>query len=517
MQIVPLPDYPFVEVNQSPSHRLRSSSDTNNERNSLEDRGNAAVRLDFRTRRNIQRNILPDIVCDSVLSGFRRYNAKIAAEKNENLNENVVELQNEVIENNHENNDKNINENVSDVNEIKNISDSENNIMGQRTSQTQKPNISFAWVLRGGQSTSSSSTNSSSSCSSSLYQHSSVSRNFITWDKRQQCKNRNKHHLFNEKNLKGSDLDDYRIVRKALLESTSNNNNNTNNNINRSCKKHNSKNIDIDCLSLSTAETTTSISKCVDKATNLKKKRYRSRSKLIGDTNTLSTDTGNEKNENLYKSREVLKNENSIQFPGIDCDTSEFDDFLRKCSLLCPANLPMVLVSDTIMYQTRIGYQTEIFLPLGTLVKGIFSVQDWIYIQLPGKVDHSGYVIASSCIPMGVLPKRHRSLHRPRATLQNAHMTSKSTDNLNLLLKPKSNETYNFQDAEKPLSGAQFEALYARVIDKLRKNRLEDASKSEPARKYSLSTQNLQKFNVLSNEALKNECLDVNFDSLSLK
>ncbi|XP_063697980.1 uncharacterized protein LOC134828919 [Culicoides brevitarsis] len=443
-----LPNYPVINTSSSSRH----------EGVALGDRGSAAVRLDFRTRRNIQRNILPDLVCDSVLSGFRRYNAtqRTSSAPPVVSTEPVQEPEAAPVEP-----------------EIKNPEPE----MGQRISHPQKPNISFAWVLRGGDpNSSSSSTTSSSSCSSSVYQNSSVSRSF-TWDhphhkrriRNAQCKSR-KHHLFNEKNLKANDLDDYRIVRKNLLETSEKLNNNYN------------ETLDFECLSLSTAETTTSISKCVDKATNLKKKRYRSKSRSRLET------TGCDE----FSTKSVAK-----EIPDSNCDTSAFDEYLKKCSLLCPANLPMVLVSDTIMYQTRIGYQSEIFLPLGTLIKGIFKVHDWIYVQLPGKIDHSGYVTASSCIPMGIVPKKHQSLHRPpRQALQNARITSKSTDNLNLLLKPRN----SMQKSENAMTGTQFEALYARVIDKLRTN-LEESE----ANKYSLSAQNLEKFNVLSNEAIQKQ------------
>lgn len=416
--MVPLPNYPFVPLQHPTSRQTTSETPILSARfneNRLEDRGSAAVRLDFRTRRNIQRNILPDLVCDSVLSGFRRYNATAAISNGTRENK-IVDSESSNIEPSPPLRD-------TEVKPVKSAVE-----MGQRTSNPQKPNISFAWVLRGDPNSSSSSTTSSaSSCSSSIFKNSSVSRTF-TWEKerrQQQCKSR-KHHLFSEKNLKGSDLEDYRIVRKTLFETKCSNSPSYSNNNN-----NDSLPMDIDCLSLSTAETTTSISKCVDKATNLKKKRYRSKSRssennLVSNNNSKVTES---ERISVSKERWSVEKNPIAHKPGIDCDTPEFDEYLKRvrlemfflrkylnifrflfqCSLLCPANLPMVLVSDTIMYQTRIGYQSEMFLPLGTLINGIFSVQDWIYIQLPGKVDHSGYVSTASCIPlMGILPKRHR-------------------------------------------------------------------------------------------------------------
>lgn len=101
--------------------------------------------------------------------------------------------------------------------------------------------------------------------------------------------------------------------------------------------------------------------------------------------------------------------------------------------------------------------------------------------------------------------------------MQSCQTTSKSTDNLNLLLKPKTLEKQNIQRPQQPLSGTQFEALYARVIDKLRSHHLEESNATESVRKYSLSTQNLQKFDVLSNEAIKQESVEQKLESGSLK
>lgn len=310
-----------------PPRHHRSTDDSVlgiNGSSSLEDRGSAAVRLDFRTRRNIQRNILPDLVCDSVLSGFRRYNGSVR--------ENPVEIPNQ-------------NEIVDEIEPPSEVSaSSEQNIiksepkMGQRISHPQKPNISFAWVLRGDSNSSSSSTTSSASnCSSSFYQNSSVSRQFTSWHdkRRQQCKSR-KHHLFNEKNLKGSDLDDYRITRKTLFETTTS-----------KCNNNNSPTLDIDRLSLSTAETTTSISKCVDKATNLKKKRYRSKTRINNEGNCVNNNNNNESNvkeshlnERINGSKDTCSHKkrwesttkgiSSVTMPNMDGDTSEFDDYLKK-------------------------------------------------------------------------------------------------------------------------------------------------------------------------------------------
>lgn len=278
------------------------------------------IRLDFRTRRNIERNILPDIVCDSILSGIRRRNQRALPELPTSNSSDINDVL--AIENDFEK--LGIVERNSDLNNTDTVA-SNTFSMGQRVSNTQKPNISFAWVLRGDQS----STGSSSSCSSSasFRRPMTASRSF-TWNRKrgtESCvtasmyseitKNKNKdnqktnkkHHLFNEKNLKGSDLDDYRYIRRALVDGDD----------------HHGIYVKDDCLSLSTAETSTSISKCVDKATNVKKKRYRSKSRVsrLDDIPMYS-----DKHER-YKTWDSCR---EIQMPSSDCDTSEFDEYLRK-------------------------------------------------------------------------------------------------------------------------------------------------------------------------------------------
>lgn len=79
------------------------------------------------------------------------------------------------------------------------------------------------------------------------------------------------------------------------------------------------------------------------------------------------------------------------------------DDFLSKCSLSTPANIPVVLSSPTTLYQTRSGgYQIEMSLPLGMVVNAVFKNQNWLYVQTPHAVE--GYVGYNSCLPLGILP-----------------------------------------------------------------------------------------------------------------
>ncbi|TMW50378.1 hypothetical protein DOY81_004532 [Sarcophaga bullata] len=83
------------------------------------------------------------------------------------------------------------------------------------------------------------------------------------------------------------------------------------------------------------------------------------------------------------------------------------DEFLNKCSLASPGNIPMVLSTSCILYQTRPGgYQTEISLPLGMVVNAVFKNQNWLYVQTPHAEE--GYVNYNTCLPLGILPPEAR-------------------------------------------------------------------------------------------------------------
>lgn len=66
-----------------------------------------------------------------------------------------------------------------------------------------------------------------------------------------------------------------------------------------------------------------------------------------------------------------------------------------------PANIPVVLASPSILYQTRTGgYQAEINLPLGMVVNAVFKNQNWLYAQTPHAEE--GYVSYAACLPLGI-------------------------------------------------------------------------------------------------------------------
>uniref|UniRef100_A0AAG5DBZ8 SH3 domain-containing protein n=1 Tax=Anopheles atroparvus TaxID=41427 RepID=A0AAG5DBZ8_ANOAO len=91
------------------------------------------------------------------------------------------------------------------------------------------------------------------------------------------------------------------------------------------------------------------------------------------------------------------------------------DEFLSKCSLSSPGNIPVVLSSAATLYQTRPGsYQIEIPLPLGMVVNAVFKNQNWLYVQTPHAEE--GYVAYDTCLPLGILPSNQRSTSSSKPT-----------------------------------------------------------------------------------------------------
>nr|XP_018916963.1 PREDICTED: uncharacterized protein LOC109043990 [Bemisia tabaci] len=81
----------------------------------------------------------------------------------------------------------------------------------------------------------------------------------------------------------------------------------------------------------------------------------------------------------------------------------DIDAFLAKASLSNPGNIPVVLSSPCVLYQTRFGgYQDEIPLPLGMVVNAVFKNQNWLYVQTPHSEE--GYIPYNTCLPLGILP-----------------------------------------------------------------------------------------------------------------
>ncbi|XP_016972640.1 uncharacterized protein LOC108039956 isoform X2 [Drosophila rhopaloa] len=84
------------------------------------------------------------------------------------------------------------------------------------------------------------------------------------------------------------------------------------------------------------------------------------------------------------------------------------DEFLSRCSLAAPGNIPVVLATASTLYQTRPGgYQLEIPLPLGMVVNAVFKNQNWLYVQTPHAEE--GYVGYACCLPLGILPQQARA------------------------------------------------------------------------------------------------------------
>lgn len=89
--------------------------------------------------------------------------------------------------------------------------------------------------------------------------------------------------------------------------------------------------------------------------------------------------------------------------PKFGYNIKNVDEFLSRCSLINPANIPVVLSNSSILYQTRSGYsQVEIPLPLGMVVNSVFKNQSWLYVQTPH--GEEGYISFNACLPLGIIP-----------------------------------------------------------------------------------------------------------------
>lgn len=115
----------------------------------------------------------------------------------------------------------------------------------------------------------------------------------------------------------------------------------------------------------------------------------------------LAASEGNPRRHRHRKRRERNRNQK------FGYDIRNVDEFLRRCSLSTPANIPMVLSTSCTLYQTRPGgYQTELSLPLGMVVNAVFKNQNWLYVQTPHAEE--GYVSYNCCLPLGILPPEAR-------------------------------------------------------------------------------------------------------------
>ncbi|KAJ8971821.1 hypothetical protein NQ317_002938 [Molorchus minor] len=93
-------------------------------------------------------------------------------------------------------------------------------------------------------------------------------------------------------------------------------------------------------------------------------------------------------------------------------EIQDVDGFLTKATIEKPANIPVVLASPSVLYQTRIGgYQAEISLPLGMVVNAVFKNQHWLYVQTPHAEE--GYVSYAACLPLGIIPPKDDRPDKP--------------------------------------------------------------------------------------------------------
>ncbi|XP_057659344.1 uncharacterized protein LOC130895811 [Diorhabda carinulata] len=110
----------------------------------------------------------------------------------------------------------------------------------------------------------------------------------------------------------------------------------------------------------------------------------------------------NRGNNRGYKRKQV-KNDWKKEIHQFGYQIRDVDAFFSKATIKKPANIPVVLASPSILYQTRLGgYQAEVYLPLGMVVNAVFKNQHWLYVQTPH--GEEGYVSYAACIPLGIIP-----------------------------------------------------------------------------------------------------------------
>jgi hypothetical protein len=241
--------------------------------------------------------------------------------------------------------------------------------MGQNLSNVKRPKLSLTWVLREQQ---------------QQQQQSPVPK----WSEKTLFKKASKSHekLFNE--------EDYRV--KIMNDESKQTSNNNNNNVSR--RHERMKRFHENCCRQQQQQSPDS---------NYDRLNVRSLSQA-----NLSV-----KNVNNFTAEQALYVTSAQSDSGVNrryrrrrkkCskfgyNINNINDFLSKCSLQNPANIPVVLSNASILYQTRTGSQIEIPLPLGMVVNSIFKNQNWLYVQTPH--NEEGYVNFHACLPLGIIQR----------------------------------------------------------------------------------------------------------------
>ncbi|KAL9701823.1 hypothetical protein quinque_005264 [Culex quinquefasciatus] len=128
---------------------------------------------------------------------------------------------------------------------------------------------------------------------------------------------------------------------------------------------------------------------------------------------TTVSEPSSSKNRHRHRRRRERYHRSASQRFGYEIQN--VDEFLSKCSLSSPGNIPVVLAAAATLYQTRPGsYQIEIPLPLGMVVNAVFKNQNWLYVQTPHAEE--GYVAYETCLPLGILPPNQRSSSTSKPT-----------------------------------------------------------------------------------------------------
>lgn len=263
--------------------------------------------------------------------------------------------------------------------------------MGQNLSSVKRPKISLTWVLREQQQ------------AQQTHQHNSSLKSSFKWNEKKLFKKASKSHekLFSEKYVNDyrNDNQDYRSGNKIMSdESKQQNNNNKNvvsNDYNGARRNERMKRFHDNCCRQQRESPDS----------NYDRLNVRSLSQA-----TLSVKNSNYSEPSIYVTSAQSDSGVNRRFRRRRKKSSKFgyninniNDFLSKCSLQSPANIPVVLSNASILYQTRTGSQVEIPLPLGMVVNSIFKNQNWLYVQTPH--NEEGYVNFHACLPLGIIQK----------------------------------------------------------------------------------------------------------------
>jgi hypothetical protein len=285
--------------------------------------------------------------------------------------------------------------------------------MGQNVS-LKRPKISLTWVLRDQQ--------------SQQHTQKALNWNVKASDKKLFKKSsKSQEKLFSEKYVSDNNLTDFRQNTKKGTDDTKAAQTNNNGVVrkNERMKKFHEK----CCRQRDSPDSN------YDRLNDGVKIKSLSQANLAAKNNSSSINNSNNNNNNYVESTYITSAQSDSgvnrryrrrrkRSPKFGYNINNINEFLAKCSLSNPANIPVVLCNASILYKTRTGYQVETPLPLGMVVNSVFKNQNWLYGKLMCKhliyycflnkcvyftvqTPHGdeGYVNFHACLPLGIIQR----------------------------------------------------------------------------------------------------------------